>query len=80
MTAPTSPNSYITRKLNNINKAQAFKTEQDDWTRIDHKTLKGLEVIIDVPKQVQDMVKIAEEVNITIIEMEGLILKASINN
>ena len=31
-------------------------------------------------KQVQEMMKIAEEVNTIITEMEGTILKASINN
>jgi len=42
--------------------------------------LKGIEVMIDVQRQVQDMIKVAEEMNTTIIEMEGTILKASINN
>ena len=36
--------------------------------------------MIDVQRQVQDMIKIAEETNIIIIEMEEIILKASINN
>jgi len=48
ITAPTSPNSYITRKLNNIDEAKAFKNEQDDWTILYHKTLKGLEAMIDM--------------------------------
>ena len=45
-----------------------------------YKTLKGLEAIIDVQKQVRDMMKIAAETNTTIIEMEDTILKASTNN
>jgi len=28
--APTFPNPYITRKLNNMDEAKAFKEEQDD--------------------------------------------------
>ena len=36
--------------------------------------------MIDVQKQVRDMMKIAEEANTTITEMEGTILKAGINN
>jgi len=36
--------------------------------------------MIDVQKQVRDMMKIAEEANTTITEMEETILKASINN
>jgi len=80
MTVPTSPNPYITRKLNNMDKAKIFKKKQDDWTRLYYKTLKGLEVMIDVQKQVQDMMKIAGETNTTIMEIEETILKASINN
>ena len=80
MTTPTSPNLYITRKLNNMDEAKAFKEEQDDWTRLYHKMLKGLERMINVQKQVWDMMKIAEEANITITEVKRMILKASINN
>jgi len=36
--------------------------------------------MIDVQKQVKDMIKIVAETNMTIIEMEDSILKASINN
>jgi len=80
MTTPNSLNSYITRKLNNIEEAQALKTEQDNWTRLYHKTLKGIEVMIDVQRQMKDIMKIVEETNITVMEMERIILKASINN
>ena len=45
-----------------------------------HKTLKGLEAMIDVQRQVKDMIKIAVETNTIITEMEETILKASINN
>jgi len=48
MTTLTSPNPYITRKLNNIDKAKAFKEEQDNWTRLYHKMLKRIETMIDV--------------------------------
>ena len=63
-----------------MDKAQVFKNEWDNWTSTYYKTLKGLEIIIDVQKQVRNMMKIAEEANMTITEMEGTILKASINN
>ena len=36
--------------------------------------------MIDVQRQVKDMMKIAVEVNTTIIEMEDMILTASTNN
>ena len=51
MTALTSSNPYITRKLNNINKAKVFKNKQDDWTRLYHKMLKGLEAMINIQRQ-----------------------------
>jgi len=42
--------------------------------------LKGLEAMINVQRQVKNMMKIAEETNTTIMEIEEIILKASINN
>jgi len=42
--------------------------------------LKGLEAIIDVQRQVQDMMKIVEETNMMVTEIERMILKASIDN
>ena len=78
--APTSPNPYIPRKLNNMDQAQVMKREREDWTRGYHKTLKGIEAMIDVQRMLKDMKKIAEETNTTITEMEGTILTASVNN
>ena len=78
--APIFPNPYISRKLNNIDQAQVIKREREDWTRLYHKTLKGIEAMIDVQRMVKDLKKIAEETNIIIIEMKGMILMASINN
>ena len=77
---PTSPNPYILRKLNNIDQAQVMKNEREDQTRLYHKMLKGIEAMIDVQRMMKDMKKIAEETNIIVMEMEGTILIASINN
>jgi len=79
-TAPTSPNPYISRRLNNMDQAQIMKREREDWERLYHKTLKGIEVMIDVQRAVKDMKKLAEEAGTTIAEMEGAILMASVNN
>ena len=78
--APNSPNPYILRKLNNMDQAQAMKREREDWERLYHKTLKGIEAMIDIQRVMKDMKKLAEEVGTTITEMEGGILAASINN
>ena len=77
---PASPNPYIFRKLNNMDQAQVMKREREDWMRLYHKTLKWLEMMIDVQRMVKDIKKLAEEVNTIIMEVEGSILMASINN
>jgi len=63
-----------------MDEARMFKKECEDWTKLYYKTLKGLEIMINVQRQIWDMMRIAEETNTTIMEMEGIILKASINN
>ena len=78
--APTSPNPYVSRKLNNMDQAQVMKREREDWSRLYHKTLKGIEAMINVQRMLKDMKKIAEETSTTVTEMEGTILMASINN
>ena len=79
-TAPASPNPYISRKLNNMDQAQVMKREREDWSRLYHKTLRGIEAIIDVQRMMKDMKKIAEETSTTVTEIEETILMASINN
>ena len=79
-TAPTSPNFYISRKINNMDQALVMKREREDWTRLYHKMLKGLEMIIDVQRMAKDIKKLAEEANTILTEVEGTILMASINN
>jgi len=79
-TAPASPNPYISRKLNNMDQAQVMKKEREDWSRLYHKMLKRIETMIDVQRIVKDMKKMAEEINMTITEMERTALTASINN
>ena len=78
--APTSPNPYISRKLNNIDQAQVMKKEREDWMRLYHKMLKGIEAMINMQRILKDIKKIAEETSTTVMEMEGTILMASINN
>jgi len=78
--APTSPSLYISRRLNNMDQAQVMKKEREDWSRLYHKTLKGIEAMIDVQRMLKDMKKLAEETSTTVTEMEGTILMASINN
>ena len=57
-----------------------MKREREDWMRLYYKTLKGIETMIDVQRMVKNMKKMAEETNTTIMEIEGSILMASVNN
>ena len=57
-----------------------MKAERNDWTRTYHKMLKGLEAMIDMQRQIKEMLKIAAETNTTMAEMEDSILTANINN
>ena len=79
-TAPTSLNPYVSQKLNNMDQAQVMKREREDWTRLYHKTLKEIKAMIDVQRMLKDMEKVAEETSTIVMEMEGTILMASVNN
>jgi len=57
-----------------------MKREREDWERLYHKTLKGIEVMINIQRVMKDMKKLAGEVGTTVAEMEGNILMASIDN
>jgi len=74
VTAPTSPNPYISRKLNNMDQAQVMKREREDWTRVYHKMLKGIEAMIDVQRMLKNMKKIVEETSMHVVgELEVLV-------
>jgi len=79
-TAPASPNPYISRKLNNMNQAQVMKRKREDWSRLYHKMLKGVETMIDVQRLVKDIKKLVEKANTTMMEVKGSVLITSINN
>ena len=78
--APTSPNPYISRKLNNMDQAQVMKREREDWMRLYHKTLKGVETMIDVQRMAKDIKRLAEETNMILTEIEEMVLVTSISN
>jgi len=63
-----------------MDQAQIMKKEREDWMRLYYKTLKGIETMINVQRMVKDIKRMAEEANTMIMEMEGSILIASINN
>jgi len=80
ITAPTSPNPYISRKLNNMDQAQVMRREREDWTRTYYKILKGIKVMIDMQRIIKDMKKLAREADTMVIEIKESILAVSIDN
>ena len=63
-----------------MNQAQVIKREREDWSRLYYKTLKGLEMMIDIQRMVKNIKRMAKEANTMITEIKGSILTASINN
>ena len=63
-----------------MDEAKLFKKDCNDWTRLYHKILQGIEVMINIQKQVWDIMKMEEEMNTTIMEMKETILKTSSNH
>jgi len=57
-----------------------MKREREDWEKLYHKMLKGIEAMIDVQRAVKDMKKLVEEAGTTVAEIEGVILTISVNN
>ena len=57
-----------------------MKREREDWTRLYHKTLKGLEIMINVQRMAKDIKRLAEETNTILTEIKGMVLITSINN
>ena len=57
-----------------------MKKKREDWMRLYHKTLKGLETMIDVQRMVKDIKRMAKEANTMITKIEEPVLTASINN
>ena len=63
-----------------MDQAQVIKREREDWTRLYHKTLKRIEVMIDMQRMTKDIKKLAEETNTILTEIKGMVLTASNNN
>ena len=73
-TAPNSHNLYSTHTLNNINLVKTINGEQKDWMKKYHKIIWGIEQIVDIQLQLQNIIKLAEETNTQIAEIKSTIL------
>ena len=63
-----------------MDEAKMMEEKRNNWMKNYHKTLKERESMIDVQRQVKNIMKIVAETNMMIMKMEDTILKASINN
>ena len=50
-----------------------MKREREDWTRLYHKTLKELEIMINVQRMAKDIKRLVEETNTILTEIEGTV-------
>ena len=78
-TAPISPNSYETCTLNNMNLVKIMNNERKDWMKKYHKIIQGIEQMVDAQLQLQNIIKLVEEANTQIAEIEMTLLQASLN-
>ena len=53
--------------------------EKKDWTKKYHKIIQGIERMVDMQLQLENIIKLAEEANSQITEIEFMILQASNN-
>ena len=63
-----------------MDQAQVIKRKQEDWTRMYHKMLKEIEMIINVQRIINNMKKLVGEANTVVTEIKEAILWVSINN
>ena len=79
ITAPTSPSPYIICIFNNINLVKTINNKKKNQTKKYYKIMQGIERMINVQIQLQNIVKLAEEANTQIAKIESTILQASNN-
>jgi len=78
ITAPISPNLYITYTLNNMKLVKTMNDKRKNWTKKYHKIIQGR--MVNMKLQLQNIIKLAEKANIQVAEIEVMILQASYNH
>ena len=77
--APTLSNLYVTHTLKNMELVKIMNNKRKNWTKKHYKLIWGIERIVDMQLQLQNIVKLAEEDNTQVVEIEVTILQASHN-
>ena len=80
ITAPISPNPYITHTLNNMKMVKTMNDKRKNWTKKYHKIIQGIERMVNMKLQLQNIIKLAKKANIQVAEIEVMILQASYNH
>jgi len=62
-----------------MNLIKTINDEKKDWTKKYHKVIQGIERMVDMQMQLQNIMKLAEEANIQITEIKFTILQTSNN-
>ena len=78
-TAPNLPNLYFTCTLNNMDLVKIMTNEWKDWIKKYYKIIWGIECIVKVQLQLQNIIKSVEEANTQITEIKVTILQVSYN-
>ena len=79
ITTPTFPNLCVSQTLNNIVLVKIINNKKKDWIKKYHKIIWEIEQIVNIQAQLQNIIRLAEEANIQITEIETTILQASDN-
>jgi len=77
MTASTSSNPYISHTINNIDLIIILNNERKDWTRKYYKIIRGLETMVNIQLQLQNIIQLAKVTNTQLAEVEITILQVS---
>jgi len=78
-TAPISSNLYIAHIVNNIYLIMILNKEKKDEIEKYHKIIQGLETIVDIQLQLQNIVKLANAANNQLTDIKTTLLQASKN-
>jgi len=75
-TALPFPNPYVLQIVNNLDLIITLNRKKKDWTKKYYKIIQGLETMVDIQMQIQDLVKLADVVNNQLANIKIILLQA----
>ena len=73
-TVPSSPNSYVSCTVNNLDFIMTLNKKKKDWIKKYYKIIQRLKTIADIQLQIQDIIKQANVVNNQLVDIETILL------